>query len=70
MFLLVALLWHFGKLCYKPYAELSNLACRLLAIPATSASIERSFSKQLRIHSKDHNKLLNTRVAKLLTAQS
>jgi len=56
--------------CYKSYAELSDLACRILAIPATSSSIERSFSKQLRIHSKDRNKLLNTRVAKLLTVQS
>ena len=52
--------------CYKSYAELRDLTCRILAFPATSSSIERSFSKQLRVHSKDRNKLLNTRVAKLL----
>jgi len=49
---------------------LCEIASRILAIPSTSASVERIFAKHGRIHTKDRNKLLNSRVERLLTVQT
>jgi hypothetical protein len=55
---------------YKSYKELANIATRILGIPVTSACVERVFSKHSRIHSKDRNRLLNSRIERLLTVQT
>lgn len=46
--------------------ELSRLAVRFLELPATSAACERSFSSYSRIHTKNRNRLTNTRASKIV----
>ena len=46
------------------------MAIRLLSIPPSSPSVERIFSKHSRIHTKDRNKLTNSRVEKLVAVQA
>ena len=46
--------------------ELSNVAITILNFPPTSASVERSFSRQSYIHSKTRNRLTNDKVEKLV----
>ena len=45
---------------------LSNVAITILNFPPTSASVERSFSRQSYIHSKTRNRLTNAKVEKLV----
>ena len=45
---------------------LSNVAITILNFPPTSASVERSFSRQSYIHSKTRNRLTNDKVEKLV----
>ena len=46
--------------------RLANVALRVLNIVASSAAVERANSVQLRIHSKERNRLLHHRVEKLM----
>ena len=46
--------------------ELSKIASKILSLPATSASCERSFSAQANVHSKKRNRLTNEHTEKLL----
>lgn len=46
--------------------ELAELAIKLLSIPCSSASVERSFSVQNRIHTATRNLLSNENCEKLL----
>ena len=45
---------------------LSQIATRILMMPASSAATERSFSVYSHIHSKKRNRLTNDRAAKLV----
>lgn len=55
---------------YKSYKWFAKIASRILSICATSASVERVFSKHGRIHSKDRNGLLNSRIERILAIQT
>lgn len=57
-----ALLW--WKTFYQ-YTKLGKVAIRILSVPSTSASVERSFSTFSFIHSKKRHKLNTTRAGKL-----
>ena len=48
------------------HCELSKIASKVLSLPATSASCERSFSAQANVHSKKRNRLTNEHTEKLL----
>jgi hypothetical protein len=63
------IIWWKYFLVFEKTKEFANFAVKLLSIPPTTASVERGFSHQARIHVKDRNKLLNTKVEKLLAIQ-
>ena len=46
--------------------ELSKIACKLLNLPSTTASVERSFSTYANIHTAKRNKLSNDKAKKLV----
>lgn len=60
--------WKFIKQ-FDSSKGLANLAIRLLSIPASSASVEKSFSSQGRLHSKDRNRLGESKVEKIMRIQ-
>ena len=49
------------------HKALANLAINLLSIPPSSAGIERTFSLQARIHSKNRTRLSDENVARMMT---
>ncbi|RWS21102.1 zinc finger BED domain-containing protein 1-like protein, partial [Leptotrombidium deliense] len=49
--------------------KLATVAARIFSIPSSSAGVERSFSIQGKIHSKDRNKLRPEKVQQLLAVQ-
>ena len=55
---------------YKSYKGFAKIASRIVSICATSASVERVFSKHGRIHSKDRSRLLNSRIQRILAIQT
>jgi hypothetical protein len=46
--------------------KLATIGARILSIPASSASVERSFSEQGHLHSKSRNRITDTNVDKLM----
>ncbi len=52
------------KLVARRYPVLSNIALKVLSIPATSAASERNWSAFGFIHNKLRNRMLNQRVEK------
>lgn len=55
--------WWIGICCST---ELLNVAGKILALPPTSAAVERSFSKHSFIHSPKRNRLSADRAAKIV----
>lgn len=49
--------------------RLAEIGARLLSIGASSAGVERSFSRQKRIHNNDRNRLIHDKVQKLMTVR-
>ncbi|GAB0091238.1 hypothetical protein DMENIID0001_060560 [Sergentomyia squamirostris] len=58
--------WKFWASSKSLTNGLGFIAIRLLEAPATSASVERSFSMQGAIHTKTRNRLVDKRIEKLL----
>ncbi|XP_030766335.1 uncharacterized protein LOC115890268 [Sitophilus oryzae] len=54
---------------FSEVSDLATIAIRILTVPSSSASVEREFSCQSRIHTKDRNKLSNETVEKLLAVE-
>lgn len=54
---------------FSEVSDFATIATRLLSVPSSSASVEREFSCQSRIHTKDRNKLSNETVEKLLAVE-
>lgn len=61
--------WKFVK-GFENSKGLATIAIRLLSIPASSASVERSFSLQGRLHSKDRNRIGEKKIEMLMKIQS
>ncbi|RWS21025.1 uncharacterized protein B4U80_11953 [Leptotrombidium deliense] len=51
---------------YNSVKKLAMVACRLFSIPASSAGVERNFSIQGKVHSKDRNRLSKEKVERLM----
>ena len=46
--------------------ELNKIACKILRLPATSATVERSFSCNSNVHTTKRNRLFNERAARVV----
>ena len=52
---------------FDPYQQFANMALRLLSIPASSAAVERSFSKQSLFHTQSRNRLSKETIEKAMS---
>ena len=55
--------------CYDDYRKLALIASRILKVPASSAAVERSFSFQKRLQTKDRNRFKSGRIEKIMKIQ-